>query len=453
MSAGVLRVRGGAGALRGRVRAPGDKSLTHRALLLAAMAHGESRIRGANAGDDCCRLLAALRALGVAVRGEPPGEIAIDGRGVEAWRAPEGPLDLGNSGTALRLLAGALAVRSLDVTLTGDASLRARPMLRVVEPLRRMGARIDGADGGRHAPLVVSGPAPGARLRAIRYVAPIPSAQVKSAILLAGLGADGVTSIAEAVVSRDHTERLLKSMGAQLAFCDGNARLTPGRPLSPLDWDLPRDTSGAAFLLAAACLVPGSEVVAEGVSLNPTRTGFLDVMRRMGAEIACAETGAAYREPVGDVTARAAPLRGTAVAPREVPALVDEVPILAAVAACAEGETRFDGVGELRMKESDRLDAIVSGLRTLGAEAEAGAETLVVRGGAAARLRGARVESRGDHRIAMAFAVLGLVASGETAIDGAEMIETSFPGFYGALRALQAGGARAEGAAPAGDAA
>ena len=458
MSGSLLRVAGG-GALNGRVIAPGDKSLTHRAFLFAAMAHGRSVVRGANSGDDCARMLGALRALGVEAEVEARGarddatlesspQIAIEGRGTESWHSPAAPLDLGNSGTATRLLAGALApLTRVEATLTGDESLRKRPMARVIEPLRKMGASIDGADEGRRAPLVVRG----APLRGIRHVSPVPSAQVKSAVLLAGLGAEGVTSVLEPVASRDHTERMLKAMGAQLAFCDGTARLTPGRPLAPIDWDVPRDPSGAAFFLAAACALPGSEVIAEGVSINATRIGFVGVLRRMGASIEVIERGESYREPVGDIVARGPAdaggggagsggsrpgeghrlLRGTLVEPREVPSLIDEVPILAAVAALAEGETRFEGVGELRVKESDRLAAIVAGLRAMGADAaieeDAASVALVVRGGASGRLRGASIASRGDHRIAMAFALLALAAAGETVIDGVDMIETSYP--------------------------
>jgi 3-phosphoshikimate 1-carboxyvinyltransferase len=431
---------GGGGPLTGRFRPPGDKSLTHRSFLFAALAHGTSRVRGANDGGDCAALLAALRALGVSADEGPAGEVAIVGRGPQAWRAPSAPLDLGNSGTALRLLAGAIAPLSIEAVLTGDASLRRRPMLRVVEPLRRMGARIDGERDGDLAPLTVRG----SPLRGIRFVSPIPSAQVKSAILLAGLGAQGPTSVIEPVLSRDHTERMLKSMGARLAYCDTIARLTPGAPLAPIDWRVPGDPSGAAFFLTAACLLPGSEVTAEGVSLNPTRTGFVDVLRRMGAEIEARETDVVCREPVGEITARCpargAALRATVVEPREVPALVDELPALAAAAACAEGETRFEGVGELRVKESDRLAAIVDGLRALGGEAEAGGDALAVRGGSPARLRGAAVDGAGDHRIAMAFAMLALAARGETTIEGEEMIATSYPAFETTLASLRGRG-------------
>jgi 3-phosphoshikimate 1-carboxyvinyltransferase len=458
MSGERLRVTGG-GALNGRVVAPGDKSLTHRAFLFAAMANGRSVVRGANAGDDCARMLGALRALGVETRhvldtasaDEDPA-IAIEGRGTESWRSPAAALDLGNSGTAMRLLAGALApLVQIEATLTGDDSLRSRPMARVIEPLRKMGAQIDGADEGRRAPLALRG----ARLRGIRHVSPVPSAQVKSAVLLAGLGAEGVTSVLEPVASRDHTERLLKAMGAQLAFCDGNARLTPGRPLAPIDWDVPRDPSGAAFFLAAACVLPGSEVIAEGVSINPTRIGFAGVLRRMGASIEVIERSESYREPVGDIVSRCAAeatatgggpvthgvLRGTIVEAREIPSLIDEVPMLAAVAALAEGETRFENVGELRVKESDRLAGIVAGLHAMGAHAaiEEGAAgiALLVRGGARGRLRGAPVTSANDHRIAMAFALLAIAAAGDTVIDGAEMIETSYPDFERTLSSLR----------------
>lgn len=438
------------------MRPAGDKSLTHRALLFAAMARGRSVIRGGNAGDDCARMLRALRALGVSIDGTLPGEVVVDGLGTEAWRSPDGAIDLGNSGTAMRLLAGALApLERIEATLTGDASLRSRPMWRVVEPLRRMGARIDGAEDGRRAPLVVRG----APLRGIRYLSPVPSAQVKSAVLLAGLGAEGATSVVEPVASRDHTERLLKSMGATLAFCDGSARLTPGKPLAPIDWEVPRDPSGAAFFLAAACALPGSDVVAERVSLNATRIGFVGVLARMGAQIGARETETSLREPVGEIAARGGALRGTVVEAREIPSLIDEIPILAAVAALAEGETRFEGVGELRVKESDRLAGVVAAIRALGGDAiveardaddsdaaaagaaRAGDVALVVRGGARGRLRGAPIASAGDHRIAMAFALLALAAEGRTTIDGAEMIETSYPAFEETLAALRTGDA------------
>lgn len=436
----MLRVVGDGGPLVGRFRPPGDKSLTHRSFLLASLARGESRVRGANEGADCIALLGALRDLGVALHAEPTGEVVIDGRGSEAWRSPAAPLDLGNSGTALRLLAGALAPLPIEAVLTGDASLRRRPMLRVVEPLRRMGARIDGEQGGDLAPLTVRG----GPLRGIRYVSPIPSAQVKSAVLLAGLGAQGPTSVIEPLLSRDHTERLLKAIGAQIAFCAGTARLTPGRPLAPLDWEVPRDPSGAAFFLAAACLIPGSDVTALGVALNPTRTGFVDVLRRMGASIEALEEAVLFGEPVGALRAQcgaggAAALRAARVEAAEVPALIDELPVLAAAAACAAGATRFEGVGELRHKESDRLAAIVDGIRAFGGRAEADGDTLTVSGDGAARLRGAAIDSAGDHRIAMAFAMLALAVRGETSIAGDDMIATSFPGFEATLASLRGG--------------
>jgi 3-phosphoshikimate 1-carboxyvinyltransferase len=404
--------------LRGRITVPGDKSISHRALILAALAEGTSVVRGLSDGDDVARTRAAMEALGAGVEGDK-----ITG-GRSRLHEPGDVLDMGNSGTGIRLVAGMCAGFPWLTVLTGDGSIRRRPMSRVAEPLRRMGAEVDGRDGGRLPPLTVRG----GSLRGLDYELPVPSAQVKSAILLAGLSAEGETIVRQPVVTRAHTEEMLLTCGAHVhVSADGLVvRLRPS-PLQPFELDVPGDPSQAAFWVVGACVVPGSEVVVDDVYVGPARTGFLDVLERMGADV----------ERVGErsILARYSPdLHGTAVRPEEVAGLIDEIPVLAVAAALAEGRTAFLDVGELRVKESDRVAAVIEGLGALGAAVTSDGEGLHVTGGAA--LRGAPVRSCGDHRIAMALAVAGLRAEGTTVIDGWEAVVTSYPGFEGDLERL-----------------
>jgi len=427
------------GPLRGCVRVPGDKSLSHRAVLLAAMAQGTSRPTGVLDSADVRSTIGAVRALGAGVRvlAESDGglDLEIEGWGSAGPQAPLAPIDCGNSGTTSRLLMGVLAGWPIEVTLTGDASLSRRPMRRIMDPLTSMGAHFRSAEGGL-LPITVRGGA----LTALEYRSPVASAQVKSAVLLAGLRASGVTTLVEPALSRDHTERLLPAFGVPVSTAeqDGGWEASVSGPAAMRAYDVavPGDPSSAAFLLAAALLVPGSDVTVAEICMNPTRVGFLRVLQRMGADIQVLDAATIGAEPVASLRARyTGTLHATTVTPAEVPALVDEIPILALVATQAEGRTRFEGVGELRVKETDRLEAVAHGLGLLGATVCAGEDWLEVSGPAA--LVGARLSSLGDHRLAMSWAVAGLVASGETVIEEFEAVHVSFPAFLELLAHLR----------------
>ncbi|MFP4126646.1 MAG: 3-phosphoshikimate 1-carboxyvinyltransferase [Alphaproteobacteria bacterium] len=428
--------------LSGHAILPGDKSISHRALLLGALACGTSRIRGLLEGADVEATRRALAALGVGVA-RTGGAIEVTGLGVGGLHAPDDVLDLGNSGTGVRLLMGVLAGHDFPVFLTGDASLRRRPMARVGEPLAAMGARLTTSAGGR-LPLVVTGPR---RLQPLDWQSAIASAQVKSAILLAGLHAPGRTSVTEPALSRDHTENMLAAMGAPVTrerLPDGRHRVAVDgeAELRPLDLTVPADPSSAAFPLVAALLVPGSTVRLRGVGLNPTRTGLLDVVARMGATVAIENRRELGGEPAGDLVVRSGELRAVDVAAEAAPAMIDEYPILAVAAALARGRSVLRGVGELRVKETDRLAAMAAGLTAAGVEVEEGEDWLAVHGTDGAPPRGgAIVDAEHDHRIAMSFAVLGLTAREGIRVRGAETIETSFPGFVELMTGL---GARLE---------
>ena len=409
----ALRVHSGA-PLRGRVRVPGDKSISHRALLLAALAEGTSVVRGLATGDDVARTRAAVASLGAYVDAD-----RITG-GRDRLHEPEGVVDVGNSGTSIRLLAGLCAGFPWLTVLAGDESVAGRPMDRVAEPLRRMGATVDGRGGGRFPPLVVRGGA----LTGIDYSPPVSSAQVKSAVLLAGLSAEGETVVREPVPTRTHTEEMLAACGAHIEVGDGRVAVRAA-PLRPFELDVPGDPSAGAFWVVAACIVPGSDLVVENLYLGPARAGFLDVLVRMGADVTVSGN---------DVRARYRPLRATEVGGAEIPGLIDEIPVLAVAAAVADGTTVFRDAAELRVKESDRIATIASELGTLGARVEPRPDGLVVTGGP---LRGCRVCSYGDHRVAMAMAVAGLAAIGETVVEGWEAVSTSYPGFEETLDACR----------------
>ena len=415
-------------ALRGTVRVPGDKSISHRAVLLGALARGATEVDGFLRADDCLATVRCVRALGVTV--DDDGErLTVHGGPL---RRPDAVLDCGNSGTTIRLLAGILAGQPFRSTLTGDASIRRRPMERIAEPLRGMGARITGRDGGRLAPLTVEGGA----LRAIAYTTPVASAQVKSAILLAALFAAGETVVTEPSQSRDHTERMLAGFGVPVGRDRLTVRVSGPAALSPVHVRVPGDISSAAFFLAAAAIVPGSAVTVRGVGLNPTRTGVLDVLHAMGAEVAIENVRDENAEPAGDVTVRAAALHGTAIGGDLIPRLIDELPVLAVAASVAEGETVIRDAAELRVKESDRIAALARELGAIGARIEAQPDGLAIRG--VPRLRGGRAASGGDHRVAMALAVAGLRAADPVTVDDTDCIRTSFPGFEDTLRTLTA---------------
>ena len=421
-------VEGGTGPLRGRLRVPGDKSISHRALLLAALAEGSSRISGLSSGEDVAATALAVSAMGAKL----DGEVVHGGR--SRLHEPERVLDVGNSGTSIRLLAGFCAGLPALTVLHGDASIARRPMDRVVEPLRRMGAMVDGRDRGRLPPLVVRG----GDLTGIDLELTVPSAQVKGAVLLAGLAAAGETIVRERVRTRAHSEEMLAACGADIEVSDDGLTTTlRPSPLDPFELDVPGDPSQAAFWLVAACIVPGSEVTVERVYVGPGRAGFLDVLRRMGADLEVEPTS----PTTATVTARHSPgLRGTTIGGDEVPALIDEIPVLAVAAAVADGPTEVRDAAELRVKESDRVATTVALLAALGAGSEPRPDGLLVPGGS--RLTPGSVRSAGDHRIAMAAAVGGLVAPGATRIAGWGAVRTSYPRFHEDLRTLLIGGAR-----------
>ena len=432
--------------LRGRVRVPGDKSVSHRAAMLAALAAagGRTRVTNFSTSADCAATLACLARLGVRVARDGQ-TVEVEGAGLSLPGAPAGPLDCGNSGTTLRLLAGLLAGQGFRSVLTGDESLRARPMRRVIEPLRLMGARLEAHEG--RAPVSVEGRRP---LRAIRYELPVASAQVKSCVLLAGLNADGRTQVVETRgETRDHTERMLSWFGARVETRaeagrgGGAARVVSvegGTGLRARDVTVPGDISSAAFLLAAAAMLPGSEIEIEDVGLNPTRAQLLGVLRALGADVRAEGAGEESNEPVGDLFARGpaglAPARAGAnrLGGARVGGLIDELPVLAVLGTRVEGGLEIRDAAELRVKESDRIRATVSNLRAMGAEVQEYDDGLAVSG--PVRLRGARVRSYGDHRIAMAFAVAALAAEGDTEIEGAGCVSVSFPGFFPLLESL-----------------
>jgi 3-phosphoshikimate 1-carboxyvinyltransferase len=408
-----------------------DKSLTHRAVLLGALASGRTRILRPNTGQDCRLTLEAVARLGAVVTAEE-GAWIVEGTGGRL-REPEDVLDLGNSGTGMRLLMGTVAPQPILCVLTGDASLRRRPMERVAHPLRLMGAQVWTREGGR-APVVLRG----GPLRPLTYRLPVASAQVKSALLLAGLGAEaGELRLEEPGPSRDHTERLLHHLGVALQTDGLRLRMrTPAR-LRGFTMEIPGDPSAAAFFVVAALVTPGSHVVVEDVGLNPRRTGFLRVLQRMGADLTVEPAEAEGPEPRGTLEARSGVLQATEVTAEEVPTLLDEIPVLAVAAAFAAGETRFRGLGELRHKETDRLATTVALLRALGGEAEVAGDELIVRG--TGGLAGGRIDPQGDHRIAMSALVAGCATQGEVVVTDRACIETSDPTFVATLERLRSG--------------
>lgn len=412
-------------SLVGRTRVPGDKSISHRAAIIGALASGRTTITGFLRAEDCLRTVTCLRALGVRIDDEGV-RVVIHGAAARL-RQPERMLDAGNSGTTMRLLAGVLAGQPFTAELDGDASLRARPMDRVADPLRRMGAHV-GAREGRYPPLRIMGGA----LRGIIYAPPVPSAQVKSAVLLAGLQAEGETAVVEPVPTRDHTERLLVEFGVPVRREGSRIILEPAVPQGR-EITIPGDFSSAAFLLAAAAALAGSEVTVEDVGLNPTRTGALEILRAMGAAVEISASSERSGEPVAAVTVRGGRLRGVTIAGPVIPQVIDELPVLGVVAAVSAGVTVIRDAAELRVKESDRIAALARGLRALGATVAERPDGMEIEGG---RLQGGTVDAAGDHRLAMAFAVAGLLAAGPVTVRGAGAVAVSFPGFFETLAAL-----------------
>ena len=414
------------GPLGGEISVPGDKSIAHRAVIFASIAKGRSRIFNLSSGDDNSRTVKAFRQMGVEIFRDGDA-LCVEGKGWDGLRAPAEAIDCGNSGTTMRLLSGLLAGRPFRSALDGDASLRQRPMQRVIDPLTLMGAKITSQSGNGLAPLEIAG----GGLCGIRYVMPIASAQVKSAILLAALQADGTTTLEEPLKSRDHTEVMLRGFGGELAVNCQTIAVKGGQGLIGQEVRIPGDISSAAFFLVAAAVTPGSDVMIRNVGCNPTRDGVIEVLRRMGASVQLSHERAEAGEPVADIRIVGVPLKGVDVSVELVARTIDEYPVLAVAAALADGVTKFFNVKELRYKESDRIAAMTEGLRRFGVEVDEREDSMTIQGGS--RLRSAKVRSFGDHRVAMALAVAGLSAEGGVEIDDADCVDISFPGFFALL--------------------
>jgi len=412
------------------VTVPGDKSVSHRALMLGSIAEGRTTVGGFLSGEDCLATLAAMRALGVEIQQPGATDMLIEGVGLQGLKAPSANLDLGNSGTAMRLMAGLMSGQPFDCVLTGDESLTGRPMGRIIKPLTAMGARIDSVDG--KPPLQIRGTS---ALQAIDYELPIASAQVKSAVLLAGLYADGTSSVTEPAVTRDHTERMLGSMGVSVSTTNGRISVAGGQQLRGCNVRVPADLSSAAFVMLAALLAEDADIQITNVGVNPTRTGVIDILQGMGADITLDNPQLLGEEPVADIRVRSSRLRGGPVDPALVSLAIDEFPVLFVAAAAASGTTEFSGIGELRVKESDRIAAMSEGLRNLGIQVDESADGAVVHGG---QFSGGTVQSHGDHRIAMSLALAGTVASDEVLVEDVAAVDTSFPGFCDCMASIGA---------------
>jgi 3-phosphoshikimate 1-carboxyvinyltransferase len=413
------------------ITVPGDKSISHRALMLGSIAEGRTDVSGFLSGEDCLATAAAMRALGVTIEQPDATSLLIQGVGRDGLQAPDQDIDLGNSGTAMRLLAGLLAGQRFSCTLTGDESLTGRPMGRIIKPLTLMGAAIE-SDCDGTPPLQLSG---GLKLHAIDYDLPIASAQVKSALLLAGLYAEGRTSVTEPAVTRDHTERMLASMGADLSVENGTVSIVGGQDLRGCTVEVPGDLSSATFIILATLLSQDADILIENVGINPTRTGVIDILKGMGANLALENRRSLGQEPVADLRVRASRLQGGPVDPALVPLAIDEFPALFVAAAAAKGKTSFSGLEELRVKESDRISAMADGLRRLGIQVEETPDGAAVHGG---RFTGGEVESYHDHRVAMSLAIAGTIADGEVLVRGVDNVDTSFPGFMDLMNSLGA---------------
>ncbi|MEC7815683.1 MAG: bifunctional prephenate dehydrogenase/3-phosphoshikimate 1-carboxyvinyltransferase [Pseudomonadota bacterium] len=411
------------GAMTGDIRVPGDKSMSHRSIMLGALAEGITEVKGFLEGEDSLATLQAFRDMGVTIEGPDNGFVRIHGVGMNGLQAPRGPLYLGNSGTAMRLFAGLLAAQPFDSELTGDASLSKRPMGRVADPLRAMGAVIDTADGGR-PPMKIRG---GQALTGIHYEMPVASAQVKSCLLLAGLYAEGVTSVTEPAPTRDHTERMLEGFGYHVHRDGATASVTGGGKLSACAIDVPADISSAAFFLVAASIAPGSDLTLRHVGMNPTRTGVINILRQMGANIEVLDERVIGGEPVADLRVRSAELKGIDIPEDQVPLAIDEFPVLFIAATCAKGRTVLRGAEELRVKESDRIQVMADGLAALGVKTTVTPDGIIIEGGQS--IGSGTVESHGDHRISMSFAVASLRATGPITVNDCANVATSFPGF------------------------
>lgn len=410
------------GKLNGRIRVPGDKSISHRTIMLGALAEGVTHVSGFLEGEDALATLNAFRAMGVEIEGPDNGRVTIHGVGMHGLRAPSAPLDLGNSGTSMRLLSGLLAGQDFEVELVGDSSLSKRPMRRVTAPLAEMGAKIETTEGGT-PPLKIHGGQP---LQGIFYKMPVASAQVKSCLLLAGLYAEGRTSVVEPAPTRDHSERMLQGFGYEVGVDGATASVEGGGKLTATDIEVPADISSAAFFMVGASIAEGSDITLEHVGINPTRTGVIDILRLMGADIELSNQREVGGEPVADIRVRSAQLKGINIPEELVPLAIDEFPVLFVAAACAQGQTVLTGAEELRVKESDRIQVMADGLIALGVDAQPTTDGIVINGSS---IGAGRVDGHGDHRISMAFAIAALRASGVIEIDDCANVATSFPSF------------------------
>lgn len=410
------------GKVTGNYRVPGDKSISHRSIMLGSIADGITEVSGFLEGEDALATLQAFRDMGVNIQGPENGVVRIQGVGLRGLQAPKKPLNVGNAGTAMRLLMGFLAGQNFTFTLEGDASLTKRPMNRVANPLREMGVTVETADEGR-PPVTVKA---NGQVKAIRYEMPMASAQVKSCVLLAGLYAEGETSTIEPAPTRDHTERMLRGFGYDVKTEGNKASLIGGGQLTAMNIDVPADISSAAFYMVAASIAPGSDITLEHVGINPTRDGIISILRLMGADICLLNEREVGGEPVADIRVRYAPLKGIDIPEEFVPLAIDEFPVLFVAAACAEGKTVLTGAKELRVKESDRIQVMADGLQTLGVNAVPTADGMIIEGG---DIGGGEVETHDDHRIAMSFTIAGLRASEAIIVNNCGHVATSFPGF------------------------
>ncbi|AKL93958.1 3-phosphoshikimate 1-carboxyvinyltransferase AroA [Clostridium aceticum] len=413
--------------IQGKITVPGDKSISHRAVMLSSISKGVSRIQGFLRGEDCLSTIACFQGLGIEIE-DKGKEIIVQGKGLYGLKEPMDVLDAGNSGTTMRLLSGILAGQEFLTIVTGDSSLRKRPMARVAVPLRKMGAVIEGRDHGNLAPLVIRG----GSLKAIDYASPVSSAQVKSAILLAGLYSEGSTIVREEITSRDHTEKMLKSLGAKITTGEGKVTVEKSELYNQDEIQVPGDISSAAFFMAAAAAIPDSHLIIEKVGLNPTRTGIVDVLKEMGAEIEIDNVFTSGGEEIGDIIIKGKKLQGTSIGKEIMPRLIDEIPVIAVIAAVAEGKTIITGAEELKVKESNRITSMVTEMKKLGIQVTELPDGMEIEGNN--KISGSTVESYGDHRIAMAMAIAGLFASDPVKINNSECIAVSFPEFEEMLK-------------------
>ena len=408
--------------LHGSIRVPGDKSISHRSIMFASLAEGTSHISGFLEGEDSLNTLRVFQAMGVNIEGPTAGKVTIEGVGMNGLRPPAQTLDLGNSGTSMRLLAGLLAGQKFDVELSGDSSLSKRPMKRIIDPLSEMGAKVDSAEAGK-PPLKITG---NQTLKSISYQMPMASAQVKSCCLLAGLYAEGKTCVTEPAVTRDHTERMLKAFACDVEVTDSTVCVTGPAKLTASDIDVPADISSAAFFMVGASIADDSDIILKHVGINPTRTGVIEILKLMGADITLSNQQEVGGEPVADIRVKSANLKGVHIPAGLVPLAIDEFPVLFVAAACADGQTVVTGAEELRVKESDRIQVMADGLQALGVDAQATEDGMIIRGG---EIGAGTVYSHDDHRIAMAFAMAALRATGDIQIEDCDNVNTSFPGF------------------------